>query len=141
MSSARSTIEGTRSLQVTFQRRVIKYGVVQADRLQVDLETWADLYISGRLHKPVLELPRAAGPAAAGAHAALLAAQQENLQFALAAALLRVRGGRFSWADLLRELVGISYTGDVRMGLAEDPRKIDRIVQGSREGRSGWADS
>ena len=36
--------------------RLIKYGVVEASRAQRDLEHWTDLYVSGRLHKPVREL-------------------------------------------------------------------------------------
>ena len=31
-------------------------------------------------------------------------------------------------------MVGLSYTGDVRMGFAEDSRKVERIVSGSFSG-------
>ena len=34
-------------------------------------------------------------------------------------------------------MVGLSYTGDVRMGFAEDSRKVERIVAGSFDGLSG----
>ena len=30
-------------------------------------------------------------------------------------------------------IVGLSYRGDVRLGLAEDPHKVSRIAQGSGE--------
>ena len=33
--------------------RRIKYGVVSTARLQEDLHGWTDLYIAGRMHKPV----------------------------------------------------------------------------------------
>ena len=33
-------------------------------------------------------------------------------------------------------MVGLSYTGDVRMGFAEDSRKVERIVAGSFDGLS-----
>ena len=33
-------------------------------------------------------------------------------------------------------MVGLSYTGDVRMGFAEDSRKVERIVTGSLDGLS-----
>ena len=36
--------------------------------------------------------------------------------------------------DLLHAVCAISYSGDVRMGLAEDSRKVHRIVQGSEGG-------
>ena len=37
--------------------------------------------------------------------------------------------------ELLRRVVALSYTGDVRMGLAEDERKVERIVAGGGGGR------
>ena len=36
--------------------------------------------------------------------------------------------------ELLAAVVGLSYTGDVRMGFAEDSRKVERIVAGSFDG-------
>lgn len=36
--------------------------------------------------------------------------------------------------DLLHSVCAISYSGDVRMGLAEDSRKVHRIVEGSEAG-------
>jgi len=33
--------------------------------------------------------------------------------------------------DLFKRITALSYTGDVRMGLAEDNRKVERIVDGS----------
>ena len=36
--------------------------------------------------------------------------------------------------ELLQAVVGLSYTGDVRMGFAEDSRKVERIVSGSFPG-------
>ena len=38
--------------------------------------------------------------------------------------------------ELLAAVVGLSYTGDVRMGFAEDSRKVERIVAGSFDGLS-----
>jgi len=35
-----------------FEKRVIKYGVVQTDHLVADLLDWEQLYLAGRLHKP-----------------------------------------------------------------------------------------
>jgi hypothetical protein len=35
---------------------------------------------------------------------------------------------------LLKSVCSLSYSGDIRIGLAEDPGKISRIVKGSREG-------
>jgi translocator assembly and maintenance protein 41 len=38
--------------------------------------------------------------------------------------------------DLFRRVASLSYMGDVRMGLAEDSRKVERIVAGSYQGFS-----
>ena len=36
--------------------------------------------------------------------------------------------------DLCRMIVGLSYMGDVRMGIAEDSSKVNRIAVGSADG-------
>ena len=36
--------------------------------------------------------------------------------------------------DLWQMIVGLSYLGDVRMGLAEDSKKVERIATSSSEG-------
>jgi len=38
------------------------------------------------------------------------------------------------WQDLCRMVVGLSYMGDIRMGLAEDSKKVDRIATSSSAG-------
>lgn len=113
---------------VPFQPGIlIKYGVVRLDTLQRDLLQWNSLYIAGRLHKPVQTLitdPQIA------------AAQSLNLESALRTALLLLEDETFSLRQLLRVLCGLSYEGDLRMGLAEDSRKVERIVTGSYRGLS-----
>eukprot|EP00887_Chlorella_sp_A99_P001272 scaffold14.g1272.t1 len=102
--------------------QTIKYGVASLACLQADLLHWATLYLAGRLHKPVL--PLVAPPPA------VAAAQRANLEAALRAALLLLPP-RFGQGELLHAICGLSYSGDVRMGLAEDSRKVHRIVAGS----------
>ncbi|KAK9842097.1 hypothetical protein WJX81_008323 [Elliptochloris bilobata] len=109
---------------VPWQDQTIKYGVVGADVLLRDLRTWDTLYIAGRLHKPVLHLRR---------DAELSAAAEANLAAALAAGLLLLPS-RFSTEELFCAVCGLSYLGDVRMGLAEDKNKVQRIVAGSAPG-------
>lgn len=36
--------------------------------------------------------------------------------------------------DVFRRITSLSYMGDVRMGLAEDSKKVERIVSGSYDG-------
>ena len=61
----------------------------------------------------------------------LAAAARANLSAALDVALL-LSEARFSQTQLLRTICGLSYTGDVRMGWAEDRAKLERLVEGSR---------
>ncbi|CAI5464723.1 unnamed protein product [Closterium sp. Yama58-4] len=98
----------------------VKYGVIATRALQSDLATWQHLYISGRLHKPVeILIP----------HDHILSLQSHNLRAAVAAALLLLPQ-TFSEHELYEAICCISYAGDVRMALAEDPNKISRIVSG-----------
>ncbi|GJP36379.1 hypothetical protein CLOM_g20891 [Closterium sp. NIES-68] len=98
----------------------VKYGVIATRALQTDLTSWQHLYISGRLHKPVeILIP----------HDTILSLQSHNLRAAAAAALLLLPH-TFTEHELYEAICRISYSGDVRMALAEDPNKISRIVSG-----------
>jgi translocator assembly and maintenance protein 41 len=105
-----------------------KYGVIALGDLVEDLERWDALYVAGRLHKPVKFV--SGGPAAAGCDVALARALAANLRHAAHAALFCLPE-RFSELDFFRALANLSYAGDVRMAVAEDPDKVDAIVRGS----------
>ena len=81
----------------------MKYGVVGTSSLETDLLDWEWLYISGRLHKPVLPLILPQNPA-------IRSALQINLQNAIHAALLLLPEA-FSEEKLYHTLAGISYSG------------------------------
>lgn len=55
---------------------------------------------------------------------------QDNLQRALNISLLLLPE-TFTEFELFETIVGLSYTGDLRVGLAENPQKIQNIVRGS----------
>jgi translocator assembly and maintenance protein 41 len=100
---------------------MIKYGVVGKDAFEQDLCHWSHIYISGRLHKPV---------AALNQNTEANTAQQHNLRSALMTALL-MSPKASTLKDLFKRITSLSYLGDVRMGLAEDSKKVERIVAGS----------
>lgn len=103
---------------VTVNGILVKYGVVNLDTLCRDLSTWDTLYLAGRLQKPVKILrddPR------------VRLANQVNLISALRTALLMLPS-EFTEHDLYTAIAGISYMGDPRMKLGEDPHKITKIV-------------
>ncbi|KAK9902774.1 hypothetical protein WJX75_005730 [Coccomyxa subellipsoidea] len=109
--------------KVQMPHGVIKYGVVGMDDLLRDLWTWDSLIVAGRLHKPVHHIVR---------DPAVMKAAAANLNAAMAASLLLLPKD-FSTKDLLECLCGLSYRGDVRVGIAEDRDKVRRIVKGSFE--------
>lgn len=103
-----------------------KYGVISVNRLREDLSHWTDMFVAGRMQKPVA-LVGAADPRVAAAAA-------DNIRAALAAALLLLPE-TFSASQLHETLCGLSYHGDIRLALlAEDVEKIKRIAAGSRAG-------
>ncbi|OAV99937.1 hypothetical protein PTTG_01447 [Puccinia triticina 1-1 BBBD Race 1] len=107
------------NVQAKINDRVIKYGVVSIDSLCDDLLDWNSLYLAGRMHKPT-HILRDDGR--------VRLAQQVNLASALRTALLLLPE-RFDEIELYRTIAGLSYTGDFRMRWAENPSKIDNIVE------------
>ena len=104
--------------------RLIKYGIVRSSVLTADLLHWHSLYLSGRMHKPVRMLTKSTDE--------LTAAAAINLRSAVATALLLLPA-RFDDIELLSTVCGLSYDGDVRMGIGESWGKVGRIVSGQLE--------
>ncbi|KAF9200079.1 Mitochondrial translocator assembly and maintenance protein 41 [Haplosporangium sp. Z 27] len=97
----------------------IKYGVVSIDTLCNDLLNWETMYVSGRLHKPVkilIDDPRTR------------LSNQVNLFNATRVALLSLPT-KFTSEELFTKIAGLSYTGDFRMSIGENPHKIQNIVK------------
>ena len=102
--------------------QLVKYGVISTERVTDDLTRWTTLYTAGRMHKPVRILqssPSLTPPLTA------------NLSSALTVACFLSPTAELSDVELYTLLTSLSYMGDVRMGIAEDPAKIVRIVTGS----------
>ena len=107
-----------------------KIGIVQLDHFLLDLNEWSYLYLAGRLHKPTLcfhstnnhedydIITRALLQNQSAALATVLLQQQQQQPKATKATPLQ----------LYKQIASLSYTGDFRMGIAEDPQKIDKLV-------------
>eukprot|EP00741_Cyanophora_paradoxa_P001133 tig00000459_g1093.t1 len=108
---------------VEYRGQVLKYGVISVANLRDDLERWRWLYSSGRLHKPVEVLADSG---------ALSSAVEGNLRHALHAALLLLPE-RFEEAELWHAIAGLSYTGDFRVGIGENPNKVANIVSANAD--------
>ncbi len=111
----------------------LKYGVVSTKQLLKDLTEWDSLYLSGRLHKPVLFIEHITTPVA---EKQVRAALRKNRTAALSMAMLQLQAP-FSELELYLKIASISYQGDVRMSFAENPNKVANIVWGNLPGFRG----
>ena len=113
---------------VPWDGRMIKYGVVSRAALERDLLEWDQLYLAGRLHKPV---------AVVRDDAAIGRCNARNLEAAVAVARLTLPA-TFSREQLFARLAALSYDGDVRMGMAENPDKVNNIVSANVDRFEAW---
>lgn len=96
--------------------RKMKYGIISKKRLLKDLIRWTTLYSAGRLHKPVRIIQ---------SDPEIDAALQHNNDNAVKTALLMMPS-KFSEMDLFLKIASLSYIGDLRMNLGENPRKVTK---------------
>lgn len=109
----------------------LKYGVVGWDALRRDLWTWERLFLAGRLHKPTIPLLFSPDSASFWREC-VQPALQYNFEAAVRVALLLNPAGERDLETLLQTLVGLSYCGDPRTGIAESPHKVDNILRHQR---------
>lgn len=109
------------TLVKTSEERLIKYGVISEVSLVEDLLDWNDLYLAGRLHKPVKVLMEP------DENSQLRTALVQNLHSAVHAVLLLLPE-HFTEINFFKKIAGMSYNGDFRMIFGENKDKIDNIV-------------
>lgn len=104
----------------------MKYGVIQTQDYINDLSRWDNLYVSGRLHKPVhiILKPNLVHPSYKILHEAL----ERNYRSALYVSLLLLPNS-FTEDELFWTIAGLSYLGDFRMIVGEDKNKVMKIVK------------
>ncbi|KAI9297917.1 mitochondrial matrix Mmp37 [Neoconidiobolus thromboides FSU 785] len=101
----------------------VKYGVISIEKLVNDLVHWDTLYLAGRMQKPLKILKD-------DPHVKI--ANQINRSHALRASLLMLPK-TFTIEELFTVLVSISYMGDFRMIVGENPKKVQNIVKAQHQ--------
>lgn len=100
---------------------MFKYGVVEVEDFIRGLSTWDNLFLVGRFHKPVLDVK---------SNEVIRRVIEGNRDVAFRIACL-FSPAATTKRDFFRTLCGLSYLGDARMMIAENPHKVRNIVDGS----------
>lgn len=98
-----------------------KYGVIEVNDFVNGLDTWCNLFMAGRFHKPVMELK---------SETRVRDSIEYNRRCALMVACLFC-DREVTDKEIYTKLCGLSYLGDARMAIAENPHKVENIVEGS----------
>ncbi len=100
-----------------------KYGVIEIQDFLASLSTWNNLFIAGRFQKPILNIQ---------SEDFIDDVIQYNRKCALFVACL-FSDKVTTMVDIYDTLCSLSYLGDARMRFAENPNKVQNIVNGSLE--------
>jgi translocator assembly and maintenance protein 41 len=98
-----------------------KYGVVENSDFQRGLCTWDNMFLVGRFHKPILDVM-------SNETVRQVIAKNRDRAFRVACILSNSVTDKES---IFRMLCGLSYMGDARMKIAENPNKVRNIVKGN----------
>jgi hypothetical protein len=101
-----------------------KYGIVSLNELEADLWTWDQMYLAGRLQKPVLFL-NSRTDSLKNFYAALNYNRQSAFKLSC---LIERLDSKLDKKNIYTRLISLSYNGDPRTKLAEAPDKIENIL-------------
>ena len=108
---------------IVYKNKIYKYGVIDKKFFIEALHSWNSFYIPGRFQKNVLEVV---------SNNEIKNAISENRENAMFISLL-MSEKKVSLTDILVKLCNMSYAGDTRMAIAENPHKVVNIVKGSKQ--------
>ncbi|EGV63407.1 Mitochondrial translocator assembly and maintenance protein 41 [Yamadazyma tenuis] len=99
---------------------VIKYGIVSESTAIQDIVEWRNMFLAGRLQKPVRFI---------GGDGTLAKLNEYNLHSAMVVAVLLLNTSNFTKTALYETITSLSYLGDPRMSVGgENPNKVRNIV-------------
>ena len=101
---------------------VYKYGTIEYGDFVRHLKLWDSYYLAGRFQKPIYPISE---------EASLIPIIEENRRQGLLLSAFLQDDEKVSKKDVLTTLCWLSYLGDTRMGIAENPDKVINIVNGS----------
>ena len=107
---------------IEHKKQSYKVGVVDKDKLINDLLHWQTFYLAGRFQKPMLNVK---------SDSEIDYAIRINRKNALLVSLIMLEENKHNLRDLYAKICSLSYIGDTRMGIAENPNKINNIVDGA----------
>lgn len=106
---------------IPFEGNEYKIGTIQREDFENDLDNWETFYMAGRMQKPILIVK---------ADKELEAKIKKNRQYAVNVCDIVSDTDSIDERDYYINLAGLSYIGDTRMGIAENPDKVKNIVDG-----------
>ena len=106
---------------IPFNGSKYKIGTIEKDDFLNDLKNWETFYMAGRMQKPVLVVD---------APEEIESAIEYNRHAGLLSTELLLGQGEYDEEYFYTILAGLSYIGDTRMGIAENPDKVLNIVKG-----------
>lgn len=107
---------------IPFNGREYKIGTIEKEDFLSDLKNWETFYMAGRMQKPILIVK---------APKEIETAIEYNRHAGLLSTKLLLGKGEYDEEYFYTILAGLSYLGDTRMGIAENPDKVLNIVKGS----------
>ena len=107
---------------IPFKESKYKIGTIEEEDFLNDLNNWETFYMAGRMQKPILVVKR---------NKKIDEAIEYNRNAGLIVTKLVTKNKKEDLKTFYITLGSLSYIGDTRMGIAENPDKVKNIVEGS----------
>ena len=105
---------------IEYKDHLFKYGIIEYDDFVKHMQTWDSFYVPGRFQKPILTIK---------SNKYIDEVILQNRRNACKIGLLCL--DKKELKELYLTICSLSYSGDTRMKIAENPKKVDNIVGAS----------